>query len=578
MEKEEEKIFSVSSKAYSRPGKRTVAMPGTVFLPCQPVTKSLSRFNNDDTGRKKYVFSPKITAAIVDIPKTNWNIYKATANGKNWLIGCFDNTQTGHCYVAFEVEDFMAVKVSSFLTSNIWTHNIFLMVLASRLVGKEKEATKTLAELDFSGPVIDSNQQDSFVKLSDNIFQATKGEGNIDGMEPVLGTVQEIGDMLKAMNFEDVINVNPLLNDSMAVCDSAMKIGFDNSIPMMEKSDADSPKKAAKASQMRDDVLSGKCQVFKDAKGMTPTLATGFIKARNAFKRNGPLLEPEEIMQISQMANGDLKVLCLTGPSGTGKTTLAETYAGALGLPFVKVSGSEGMEEASLVGMETLIAQDGISVMQYRYSPFIEAFRDGGVVLFDELNTVSPGVLEKLNPILDGSGFIVLDNGEVIEQNENFRFICAMNIGAGFEGTQKLNKSLVNRFQDRHIIRPYSWEKAARIIEVEAGFKNDSIVEIIWRIKNFADACIKESGDEDEQEVTIRNVIAWIKKAKYTDEFVESSVTTFMTGLTFYDSNINDESSDYLTEQTSNVIAAQVMERIQAELSDCEYVNMLEKD
>ena len=65
----------------------------------------------------------------------------------------------------------------------------------------------------------------------------------------------------------------------------------------------------------------------------------------------------------------------------------------------------------------------------FKESFITKAIRDGGAVVFEEINFAKPAYLAFLNSLLDDNGFVRLDNGEIVRRNPNFRFFATMNLG-----------------------------------------------------------------------------------------------------------------------------------------------------
>lgn len=134
----------------------------------------------------------------------------------------------------------------------------------------------------------------------------------------------------------------------------------------------------------------------------------------------------------------------LVGPTGTGKSYACRQVAKALSLPFFFQSQAD--ESFALVGYERVNGT-------MKYTPFVEAFRDGGVCLLDELDRYSPKALTALNAAL-ANGAMTLDNGEVIKRHTDFVCIGAANtMGMGgssdFTAAEKLDLSTISRFSVR---------------------------------------------------------------------------------------------------------------------------------
>jgi hypothetical protein len=102
----------------------------------------------------------------------------------------------------------------------------------------------------------------------------------------------------------------------------------------------------------------------------------------------------ERFPLLLQVLACGLNVL-LVGPAGTGKTTAARKAAEALGLTFSCLSVGPQTSKSDLLGF---VDAGGT----YRESLFVQAYRDGGVFLLDEIDAGNAGVLTVLNAALAG--------------------------------------------------------------------------------------------------------------------------------------------------------------------------------
>lgn len=142
----------------------------------------------------------------------------------------------------------------------------------------------------------------------------------------------------------------------------------------------------------------------------------------------------------------------LVGPTGTGKSYACRQVAKLLGLAFFFQSQAD--ESFALVGYERVNGAQ-------KYTPFVAAFRDGGVCLLDELDRYDTKALTALNAAL-ANGEMVLDNGEVIKRHPDFICVGAANtFGMGgssdFTAAERLDLSTISRFAvrlDWHVDAP----------------------------------------------------------------------------------------------------------------------------
>lgn len=139
--------------------------------------------------------------------------------------------------------------------------------------------------------------------------------------------------------------------------------------------------------------------------------------------------------------------ILMVGPAGTGKTTLAHHLSKALGTEFGFLSLSAGITESHLFGR--MIPQaDG--TWQYVPSKFIEIYENGGVFLFDELDSADANVMVSINAAL-ANGSLADPNERMHRRHPNCIIIAAANTyGRGgdhmYVGRNQLDAATLDRF------------------------------------------------------------------------------------------------------------------------------------
>ncbi len=116
--------------------------------------------------------------------------------------------------------------------------------------------------------------------------------------------------------------------------------------------------------------------------------------------------------------------ILLYGPTGTGKTTFAIKEAGK-GKNVHPVTVTEDMSVAELIGHWVPKGKEFV----WHDGPAIRAWKDGGVLVINEIDLASGSVLTALMSILDDLEIALLElpNNEVISPQKSFICVATMN-------------------------------------------------------------------------------------------------------------------------------------------------------
>jgi len=146
--------------------------------------------------------------------------------------------------------------------------------------------------------------------------------------------------------------------------------------------------------------------------------------------------------------------ILITGPTGSGKTTLVEQIAARLNFNFVKISFDSGITRDDLVGCHQYRPGEG-TVFQEGILPYAMRL-PGTIILFDEWDTIGSEcsfVLQRVLQKDDGCLQILEKGGELIQPHPQNVFTATANtIGLGDEtglyaqGTNVQNYAQLNRY------------------------------------------------------------------------------------------------------------------------------------
>jgi MoxR-like ATPase len=132
----------------------------------------------------------------------------------------------------------------------------------------------------------------------------------------------------------------------------------------------------------------------------------------------------------------------LTGPAGSGKTTVCEAVAMALEIPFYALSVGDQTTISNLLGYEDTTGT-------FRPGQFYHAYKNGGLILLDECDAGNANVLVCLNMLL-ANGACTFPNNERVTRHKDFVCFAACNTfgrGAGdYVGRNEIDAATLDRF------------------------------------------------------------------------------------------------------------------------------------
>lgn len=219
----------------------------------------------------------------------------------------------------------------------------------------------------------------------------------------------------------------------------------------------------------------------------------------------------------------------LFGPTGSGKTSLVEEVAARLGWPVFSVTLNERMELTDLRG-SWVYEQSGegsTPVMRFLSGPALKAFAEGGILLMNEVDVASPGILSGLNDLIEGRSIYVPELKKQINPHPLFRVIATANSsGQGdetgaYSGVQSQNCALFNRMRSMQVGYPteeVERELVSKVFQTEGLSANDArsfatdMVALATRVRAESTA-LKGIDGTLSCVLSTRNLVTWAKVA-----------------------------------------------------------------
>jgi len=166
------------------------------------------------------------------------------------------------------------------------------------------------------------------------------------------------------------------------------------------------------------------------------------IKAPNGDLRKIEGATHKIVPTILTILGNARKHVLMVGPAGTGKSTIAEQCAEALGVPYYSVSLSPQTPSSALLGYMQAAGE-------YVRSLYREAYEHGGVFHFDEFDNAHPSVLAVINASLANGHMAFPD--QMVKRHPDFRCCASANTyGTGpdrqYVGRQALDAATLDRF------------------------------------------------------------------------------------------------------------------------------------
>lgn len=233
------------------------------------------------------------------------------------------------------------------------------------------------------------------------------------------------------------------------------------------------------------------------------------------------------ILNYLQSPDGD--GLCISGPTGSGKTSGICEVLARLNWPCQQVTAHGRLELSDLIGQFKLVSKSPGQppVMEFVYGVLPTAMKYGHVLLINELDYCDPSEVSGLNDVIEGRPLVITENGgEVITPHPMFRIIATCNSsGRGdssglYRGVNAQNIAFMDRFRVT-TVGYLSQEDEIRLLGLKVPAMPEAVRAKLVEVANAVRAqFLGESGDGSDGTLSVtmstRTLARW---AKLTSDF-----------------------------------------------------------
>ena len=199
---------------------------------------------------------------------------------------------------------------------------------------------------------------------------------------------------------------------------------------------------------------------------------------------------------------------------------------------YLKITGKQ-LEGATAKDCENakmeVLLKDMNSTQDFVYvdSPFLKAFRNGGLIELQEVNSCKAAILKALNEALDDLNILHLVNGEIVHRNPNCIVLVTANVGQGYEGINVFSNDFIARFHQADLFELPSDDELAERVSLRSGYNDTAeIKKMITAMKDMQKVLLEAKGDYGS--ISPRSLIAWARKTKNTGDAYTAALKTIV--------------------------------------------------
>lgn len=228
----------------------------------------------------------------------------------------------------------------------------------------------------------------------------------------------------------------------------------------------------------------------------------------------------EAALLVAGIMDGDKTLI--TGPTGSGKSSLVKYVCAKMNRPFIRINMSGDVESSSLFG--TLVVRGGATV--WEDGAITEAAKYGAICLVDEWELMPAEIAMGMQNLLEDGGYLYLkekpgtSEDRTVVPADGFRLVFAGNtVGQGdttgaFSGVGVQNTATIDRFTNTVRLGYLNQAHEVSIIRNKSGVTKEVATNMV-RVANL----VRAAYEQGRLGLTMspRTLINWGQKCKRYD-------------------------------------------------------------
>ena len=198
----------------------------------------------------------------------------------------------------------------------------------------------------------------------------------------------------------------------------------------------------------------------------------------------------------------------LLGKPGTGKTSIAYALGAAFQMPVYTVVNSKNTEEDNYEGKNKVINGE----ITFCSTPFLEAFKNGGIVVLEEFNLTAPDVIMGALGQAVEAPFILYEDGyNAVKRHPLCVILATMNVGTS--GSKEPSEAFTSRFPEVYVLNDPKESDFIRIL-MSAG-NEETDCKNVYDVYSQVQMHLEDKGCDDiAMSLTMRHCFAALKAIK----------------------------------------------------------------